>query len=49
MTMNEETVIEVRNSEIQKLVLSMFHFIQDNSRKFDVNAQLRKLLRAKMY
>jgi len=44
MAMNEEIIIEVRNSEIQKLILSMFRFIQDNSRKFDVNARLRKLL-----
>lgn len=45
MAMNEEIVIEVRNSEIQKLILSMFHFIQDNSRKFDVNALLRELIK----
>jgi len=44
MAMNEEIIIEVRNSEIQKLILSMFRFIQDNSQKFDVNARLRKLL-----
>jgi len=44
MAMNEEIIIEVRNSEIQKLILSMFAFIQNNSRKFDVNARLRDLL-----
>lgn len=44
VAMNEEIVIEVRNSEIQKLILSMFRFIQDNSRKFDVNARLRELI-----
>jgi len=44
MAMNEEIVIEVRNSEIQKLLLSMFRFIQDNSRKIDVNRILRELL-----
>jgi len=44
IAMNEEIIIEVRNSEIQKLLLSMFSFIQDNSQKFDVNARLRKLL-----
>ena len=45
VAMNEEIVIEVRNSEIQKLVLSMFIFIQDNSRKFDVNERLRNLIK----
>ncbi len=44
IAMNEEIIIEVRNSEIQKLLLSMFSFIQNNSRKFDVNARLRSLI-----
>jgi hypothetical protein len=44
MSMNEEVVIEIRNSEIQKLILSMFRFIQDHSRKFDVNERLRELI-----
>lgn len=44
IAMNEETIIEVRNSEIQKLILSVFRFIQDHSRKFDVNARLRDLI-----
>ncbi len=47
IAMNEEIIIEVRNSEIQKLILSMFRFIQDNSRKIDVNRILRELLRVK--
>ncbi len=47
MAMNEEVIIEVRNSEIQKLILSMFRFIQDNSHKFDVNALLRSIIEAK--
>jgi len=44
IAMNEEIIIEVRNSEIQKLILSMFRFIQDNSKKIDVNALLRGLI-----
>jgi len=44
IAMNEEIIIEVRNSEIQKLILSMFRFIQDNSQKIDVNALLRELI-----
>jgi len=45
IAMKEEIVIEVRNSEIQKLILSMFKFIQDNSRKIDVNTILRELIK----
>lgn len=44
ISMNEELVIEIRNSEIQKLVRSFYDFIQDNSRKYDVNSRLRELL-----
>lgn len=44
MAIQEEIIIEVRNSEIQKLVLSMFRFMQDHSRKIDVNALLRELI-----
>lgn len=44
IAMNEEIVIEVQNSEIQKLILSMFNFIQDNSHKSDINAILRNLI-----
>lgn len=45
IAINEEIIIEVRNSEIQKLILSMFQFIQDNSRKFDINVRLRELFK----
>ncbi len=44
MAIEEEVIIEVRNSDIQELVLSMFRFIQDHSRKIDVNALLRELI-----
>ena len=44
IAMNEEVIIEVRNSEIQKLILFMFKFIQDNSDKFNVNTRLQGLL-----
>ena len=44
MAIQEEIIIEVRTSETQKLVLSMFHFMQDHSRKIDVNALLRDLI-----
>lgn len=44
VAMNEEVIIEVRNSEIKNLIAAMFTFMQDNSKKFDVNARLRRLL-----
>lgn len=42
--LNEELLIEVRNSEIQKMVLSIIAFMQDNSRVIDANGLLRKLM-----
>lgn len=44
MSMSEEVVIEIRNSEVQRLLLSMFRFVQDNSHSFDVNARLQELI-----
>lgn len=44
IAMHEEMIIEVRNSEMQKLMLALFHFIQDHSRKIDVNEVLRELI-----
>ncbi len=41
--MNEELIIEIRNSEIQKMIQAFFLFIQENSRSIDANALLRKL------
>ncbi|MBI5003679.1 hypothetical protein HZC00_01135 [Candidatus Kaiserbacteria bacterium] len=42
--LNEEIVIEVRNSEIQRMMKSIFEFIQENSDVIDANAVLRGLL-----
>lgn len=47
MALGEELVIEIRHSEIQKMILSFFRFIQDNSRTIDVNALLRELIGTK--
>lgn len=44
MALGEELVIEVRNSEIQKMLLSFFKFIQDNSRVIDANELLRRII-----
>lgn len=44
IALNEEIIIEIRNSDIQKMILSFFRFIQDNSRLVDINALLRDLI-----
>lgn len=44
MALGEELVIEIRNSEIQKMLLSFFKFIEDNSRVIDANALLRDVI-----
>ena len=47
LALGEEIVIEIRNSEIQKMILSFFRFMQENSDTIDANALLRKLIEAK--
>ena len=44
MALGEELVIEIRNSEIQKMLLSFMKFIQDNSRVIDANELLRGII-----
>jgi sugar-specific transcriptional regulator TrmB len=44
MALAEELIIEIRHSDIQRMILSLFRFIQDNSRTIDVNALLRKII-----
>ena len=44
MALKEETVIEIKNSQIQKIVLAMFDFIKENARRIDLNAELKKLI-----
>lgn len=44
MALGEELVIEIRNSEIQKMLLAFIKFIQDNSRVIDANELLRKII-----
>lgn len=44
MALGEELVIEVRNSEIQKMLLAFFQFIQDNSQLIDANELLRNII-----
>lgn len=44
MALGEELVIEIRHSEIQKMLLAFFKFIQDNSRVIDANELLRSVI-----
>lgn len=44
LALNEDIIIEIRNSEIQKMILALFEFVQDHSRAIDANALLRKLI-----
>ncbi|MCX6787957.1 MAG: winged helix-turn-helix domain-containing protein [Candidatus Kaiserbacteria bacterium] len=44
MALGEDLVIEIRNSEIQKMLLTFFKFMQDNSRVIDANALLRSII-----
>ena len=43
-SMNENIAIEINNSEIQKMILAMFYFMQDNSRKIDPNEILKNFI-----
>jgi len=44
ISLSEELVIEIRNSEIQRMILSFFKYIQDTSRVIDANAVLRSVI-----
>ncbi len=44
IALGEELIIEIRNSEIQKMLLAFFQFIKDRSDALDVNALLRNLI-----
>lgn len=44
MALGEELVIEIRNSEIQRMLLTFIKFMQDNSRVIDANELLRNVI-----
>ena len=44
ISLGEELIIEIRNSELQRMLLSFFKFIQDNSQVIDANALLRTII-----
>lgn len=43
-SLSEMLVVEIRNSEIQKMILAALQFMQDASRTIDANEVLRKLI-----
>lgn len=43
IALREELIIEVRNSDIQKMLMAFFRFMQDNSPTIDANELLRRL------
>lgn len=44
MAMNEALVVEIRNSELQKMIKQMFSFIEEYAEKVDVNTRLREII-----
>jgi len=44
MALGEEIVIEIRNSEIQRMLLTFLKFMQDNSSSIDANELLRSVI-----
>lgn len=44
MSLNEALVVEIRNSELKKLITQMFAFMEDNANRFNMNEQAQKLI-----
>jgi len=44
MAMNEALVVEIRNSELQKMIKQMFSFIEEFAEKVDVNERLSRII-----
>ena len=44
LALNEELVIEIKNSQIKSVLKEMMHYITDNADKVDVNSELRRLI-----
>lgn len=45
MSMNEELIIEVKNSELQKMIKQIFNFIENNANKVNVNDRIEKIIK----
>ena len=44
MAMNEALVVEIRNSELQKMIKQMFSYIEEHAEKVDVNSKLQRMI-----
>jgi len=44
VALGEGLIIEIRNSEIQRMLLAMMQFIQNNAQVIDANEVLRKVI-----
>ncbi len=44
LALKDQLVIEVRHSDIQKMILGMYEFIKENGKPVDVNRRLRELM-----
>ena len=45
MAMNEALVVEIRNSELQKMIKQMFSFIEEHADKINVNQKLNDIIK----
>jgi hypothetical protein len=45
ISMNEALVVEIRNSELQKLIKQMFAFIEDNGQKFNMSEHAESIIK----
>jgi DNA-binding MarR family transcriptional regulator len=48
MSMNEGLVVEIRNSELQRMIKLMFSFIEDHAERIDVNSMLKQRIGKKL-
>lgn len=44
LALNDKIVIEIRHSDIQKMILAMYSFIKERGEMVDVNQRLRDLM-----
>jgi hypothetical protein len=47
LALKDQLIIEIRHSDIQKMILGMFAFMKDKGRSFDANKILRELVAKK--
>ena len=44
LALNDQMVIEIRHSDIQKMILGMYEFMKESGKPVDVNRRLRELM-----